>query len=192
MNAVVEAYHDVAYADWPTGPSSAGGVVLSGRMSREDVGTALASIAQYNDQDEDELDGPALLDALLRQDAIIAPGGVRVRDVESGVVVEPGCCAGLEDWRGWYELLDGKVPWLGHSPEPGLELSGATVRLRPDSERTDEPSCEIALADLPGHLERVRQDLLGFLDLVRKWAPYGLGDQVAARFDEHFHISAPL
>jgi hypothetical protein len=192
MNAVVEAYHDVAHADWPTGPSSAGGAVLSGRMSREDVGTALASIAQYNDQDEDELDGPALLGALLRQDAINAPGGVRVRDVESGVVVEPGCCAGLEDWRDWYELLDGKVPWLGHSPEPGLELSGASVRLWPDSERTDEPSCEIALADLPGHLERVRQDLLGFLDLVRQWAPYGLGDQVAAQFDEHFHISAPL
>jgi len=192
MNAVVEAYHDVAYADWPTGPSGAGGVVLSGRMSREDVGTALASIAQYNDQEEDELDGPALLGALLRQDAIIAPGGVRVRDVESGVVVEPGCCAGLEDWRDWRELLVGKVPWLGHSPEPGLELSGATVRLWPDSERTDEPSCEIPLADLPGHLERVRQDLLGFLDLVRKWASYGLGDQVAAQFDEHFHISAPL
>lgn len=192
MNAVVDAYHDVAYAGWPTGPSSAGGVVLSGRMSREDVGTALASIAQYNDQEEGGPDGPALLGSLLRQEVIIASGGVRVRDVETGVVVEPGCCAGLEDWRDWYELLDGQVPWLGHSPEPGLEFSGATVRLWPDSERTDGPACEIALADLSGHLERVRQDLLGFLDLVRRWAPYGLGDQVAERFDEHFHISAPL
>ncbi|MGW6442198.1 hypothetical protein [Lentzea sp. NPDC055074] len=29
----------------------------------------------------------------------------------------------------------------------------------------------IPLADLTAHLEGVRRDLIGFLDLVRRWAP---------------------
>jgi hypothetical protein len=42
------------------------------------------------------------------------------------------------------------------------------------------------------HLAVVQQDMLAFLDLVREWAPYGMGEELAERFDEHFQISAPL
>lgn len=191
VNAVVTAHHEATFPDWPTGPYSDGDVVLSGRMSREQVCTAIAAIAQDN-REEDGLDGPALLGQFLEMDYVTACGGLVVRDLRTGVVIEPGCCQGLEDWRDWHGVLDGVHPWLGHSPAPKTEIGADVVRVWPDDRRTDGPACEIPLADLPGHLERVRQDLLGFLDLVRKWAPYGLGDQVAPQLDEHFHISAPL
>jgi hypothetical protein len=89
-------------------------------------------------------------------------------------------------------VLDGVHPWLGHSPDPKIEFSQGVVRVWPDDRRTDGPACEVVLAELPVHLAVVRQDLLDFLDLVRKQAPYGMGEELAERFDEHFHISAPL
>ncbi|MFI6094538.1 hypothetical protein ACIA8G_03240 [Lentzea sp. NPDC051213] len=192
MNAVVAAHNLVKYPDWPTGPYSDGDVVLSGRMSREDVGTALAAIAQYNNRQELGPDGPSLLGGLLSRDRVVMYGGLLVRDTVTGVEIEPGCCQGLEDWRDWRGVLDGVYPWLGHSPDPKIEIGADVVRVWPDGDHADGPACEIPLASLPGHLEAVRQDMLGFLELVRKWAPYGMGEELAARFDEHFHISAPL
>ena len=191
MNAVVAAHHEVRHPGWLTGPYSDGDVVLSGRMSREDVGTALAAIAQYNNSQEVGPDGPALLGGLLEQERIIMCGGLLVTDTRTGVVIEPGCCQGLEDWRDWRGVLDGVHPWLGHSPDPKVEI-GEVVRVWPDENRTDGPACEIPLAELPVHLAVVQQDLLGFLGLVREWAPYGMGPRLAEAFDTHFRISAPL
>ncbi|WP_052685527.1 hypothetical protein [Lentzea aerocolonigenes] len=162
---------------------------LSGRMTRHEVGAALVAIAEYG---EDEDFSPEMLRALLDEEMILMAGGLEVRDTGSGAEIKPGCCAGLESWRNWGELLGGKAPWLGHSPEPGVEFAADVVRLSQDAERPESLACEIPVADLPRLLEGVRQDLLGFLDLVRRWAPDGLGERLAARFDEHFHISAPL
>ncbi|MET9227660.1 hypothetical protein [Lentzea sp. NPDC003310] len=163
-------------------------IELSGQMSREKVDAALAAIAEYN-RDED---GTGSCAGLLEQECLIMAGGLRVRDTATGVQVEPGCCAGLEDWRQWLWLADGERPWLGHSPEPGLEFRDGAALLWQDSGRVDGPACEIPIADVPGHLESVRRDLAGFLDLVRRWAPDGLGDALAARFDAEFRVSEPL
>ncbi|MGW6934161.1 hypothetical protein ACWGE0_29175 [Lentzea sp. NPDC054927] len=192
MSAVVDAHHLVSHPDWPTAPYSDGDVVLSGRMSREDVGTALAAMAQYNNHQEVEPDGPSMLRVLLEQDRLIMPGGLLVRDTRTGVVIEPGCCQGLEEWRDWLGVLDGVHPWLGHSPDPLVRIGDGLVRVWPDDRQADGPACEVPLADLPAHLAVVRQDLLGFLELVRKRAPYGMGEELAAALDEHFRISAPL
>ncbi|MFJ5985490.1 hypothetical protein [Lentzea sp. NPDC092896] len=109
-------------------------------------------------------DEPAPLRGLLEADGVIMAGGLVVRDAGSGVVVEPGCRTGLED----------------------------AVRMRHHPAPADGPVCVIPLADLTAHLEGVRRDLPGFLERVREWAPDGLGDALAARFDEEFRISAPL
>ncbi|MCX2947328.1 hypothetical protein ORI60_03175 [Lentzea sp. NEAU-D7] len=164
-------------------------VALSGRMSREEFDRVLTAIAEYGSDDDAEC-GPARLRALVDAEMIVMAGGLEVRDTGTGVRVGPGCCAGLESWRDWARLLDSEVPWLGRSPTPGVELAAGAVRVRPDEERPDDPACEIA--DLAGHLERVRQDLIGFLELVRRWTPHDLGGALAARFDEDFVISAPL
>lgn len=191
MSAALAAHHLVSFPDWPTGPYSDGDVVLSGRMSREDVGTALAAIAQFTNQQKVEADGPSMLGVLLDR-KVSASGGLLVRDIGTGVEIEPGCCVGLETWRDWQQLLDGRAPWLGHDPEPGVEFADGVARLWPDGRRTGGPACEIRIADLPEHLGRVQRDMQGFLELVRTWAPYGMGERLAAAIDRDFHISAPL
>lgn len=163
---------------------------LSGRMTRGEVDAALAAIAEYGSGAEET--GPVRLQAVLDKKMIVMAGGLEVRDDATGVRIHPGCCAGLEDWRGWAGLLGGTVPWLGHSPTPGVEFAGGVVRLRQDEEVPDGPVCAVALADLPELLEGVRRDLSGFLGLVRAWAPDGLGERLAARLDDGFHVSAPL
>ncbi|GLY51259.1 hypothetical protein [Lentzea sp. NBRC 102530] len=160
-------------------------IELSGEMSRAAFDAALAAIGEYNRASQPYA-------GLLEQECLIMAGGLRVRDTAAGVQVEPGCCAGLEEWRGWSCLVDGEQPWLGHSPDPGLEFRDGVARLWQDVEHTDGPACEIPLADVPAHLEGVQRDLAGFLGLVRQWAPDGLGDRLAARFDAEFRISAPL
>lgn len=167
------------------------GVVLSGRMTRAEFDVVLVAIADYGSDDDEEF-GPEMLRALMDQEMITMAGGLRVTDTETGLSIEPGCCFGLECWRDWGRLLDGEVPWLGHSPTPGVDVTGGVVRLWQDDERRDGPACEFPIADLPAHLEGVRQNLIGFLELVRKWAPYGMGEELAVKFDEHFVISAPL
>ncbi|MFD4637481.1 hypothetical protein ACFWN2_09230 [Lentzea sp. NPDC058436] len=152
-------------------------VALSGRMTREEF---------------DVVVGPDLVDELLHEEMVILAGGVRVSDTSTGLRIEPGCCFGLENWRDWAGVLDGEVSWLGHSPAPGVERADGVLRLWRDESRRDEPACEFPLADLPGHLEGVRQDLIAFLGLLRAWAPDGLGERLAAAFDHHFHVSPPL
>ncbi|SDF37598.1 hypothetical protein SAMN05216553_101335 [Lentzea fradiae] len=168
-----------------------GYVELSGRMTQDDVGTALAAIAGYV-VGVDAEPGPEQLRALLAEEMIVMAGGLSVLDTTTGVRIVPGCCAGLESWRDWALFLDGEVPWLGHSPAPGVELTADVVRLWQDEDAQEPPSCEIPLADLPGHLRGVRRDLDAFLWLVRTWAPHGMGEDLAARFDEDFAVSAPL
>lgn len=163
--------------------------VLSGRMTPDEIGTALAAIAEYG---KDEDFHPAMLRAVLDEELITMAGGLEVRDTERGVEIKPGCCFGLESWRDWGELIAGEVPWLGHSPTPGVSFAADVVRVSQDAERPGAPACEIPISDLPGHLEGVRQDLMAFLGLVRTWAPYGLGERLAEAFDRDFHISAPL
>jgi len=158
-------------------------------MSRDEVSEVLAAIADYNCGEED---GPAPLRGLLEGGGVIMAGGLVVRDAESGVVIEPGCCTGLEDWREWQNLADGGALWNGHSPGVAVRFEDDAVRMWQDSAPDDGPACVIPLADLTAHLEGVRRDLIGFLQLVRRWAPDGLGDELAARFDDEFRISAPL
>lgn len=87
---------------------------------------------------------------------------------------------------------DGRTPWLGHEPWPEVRFEDGKALLWPDSKDTDGPACVIPIVELPVHLAVVQQDLRGFLELVRKWAPYGMGEELAARLDQHLDVSAPL
>ncbi|WP_406499429.1 hypothetical protein OG936_32065 [Streptomyces sp. NBC_00846] len=77
---------------------------LNGTLSDEQVGTAIATMAGYNSSRvEDHLTDPAdaFLSSLLHEEGFVAPGGLRVQDTGTGTTLTPGCCCGLEDWRGW-------------------------------------------------------------------------------------------
>lgn len=144
---------------------------------------------------EADLAPETILSRLLAAEAVIAPGGLWVRDAESGVVLSPGCCSGLESWReDWFGILKGREPWLGHDPTPGIGIMERSVRLRPDAGKPG-PIIEIALAELAGMLAGVQRDLDGFLAVTRNWAEelaQGMGDAVVAVLDRDFAVNVPM
>ncbi|MGW7004520.1 hypothetical protein ACWGCW_17290 [Streptomyces sp. NPDC054933] len=170
---------------------------LSGALGAAEVGTVVATIAGYNSSRGHS--GPAspaasFLSPLLHTEGFIAPGGLRIQDTGTGTAVAPGCCCGLEGWRGWLEVADGREMWLGHDPTPWTEHLGETVRLHPDGERPG-PMMEIPRARLSRLLTTVQQDLADFLLLIAAWAEQhspGTAEALVDAFDRSLQITAPL
>ncbi|MFG2722795.1 hypothetical protein ACGFW5_31530 [Streptomyces sp. NPDC048416] len=202
MDAVLETYEATDFALWPVAdPSSDRLLVLSGELSERETGTAMAVLTGCNAGDQ-ESTAAAVEDRVARQvghlvtsDAVIAPGGLRLRDTTTGVTAPPGCCCGLEDWRDWLGLLNGEQPWLGHDPSPRVEHIGTSLRLWPDGERPQGPHIVVPPGQLPELLCSVQQRLSGFLACVAAWADRhapALSAAVVARLDADLAIGAPL
>ncbi|MGW6392337.1 hypothetical protein ACWFR1_17945 [Streptomyces sp. NPDC055103] len=192
MQPVLEIYAPDGFALWPVADVKPDGFLpLSGRLDPLEVGTALMRIAGCNDIDPDpeEEDRPprpadplgSFLHGLLTLDNLFAPGGLRVTDSSTGVSFLPGCCAGLEDWRGWHEVFDGSgSPWFGHDPDPLAERLGDTVRLTVDVEQSDSPVIEVSVTELRRLLADAERDLMGFVALTSDWAAQYLPDHAAS------------
>ncbi|MGW6026168.1 hypothetical protein [Streptomyces sp. NPDC055099] len=202
MGAVLETYEARDFTLWPV--SDAAGerfLLLSGELSSRQVGTAMAVLTEYNNRprrrsERQSVDSHAQVNRLLTAECVVAPGGLRVRDTDSGVTVEPGCCFGLENWRDWQLLLEGEEPWLGHEPGPCAEFVGATIRLWSDVARQEGRPIEIPREQLRDLLGSVQDDLAGFLKSVARWASCcgfaPVAGALVAALDEGFAVSAPL
>ncbi|MFG2334851.1 hypothetical protein ACGFMM_35340 [Streptomyces sp. NPDC048604] len=193
MQPVLEALPPADFALWPVaavpspGFSSTGFLPLGGAMSRPEIGTAVMLIAAGNDLDpgvhgDDRPPRPAdplgsFLHGLLTFDTPYAAGGLRVTDTSTGVVLVPGCCSGVEEWREWFEVLDGGgSAGFGHDPDPLAERLGDTVRLTVDAERHDSPVIELPAAELRRLLAGAERDLAAFLDAAAAWAARHIPD----------------
>ncbi|MGW2372361.1 hypothetical protein [Kitasatospora sp. NPDC001683] len=174
---------DEDFALWPTGSFEPYGfLVLDGRLTPRDVGSALWRIAGANEdapEDDSEDGGPeAFLHGLLTAEYLVAPGGFRVTDGATGAVFAPGCCNGLEEWREWLDVTDGSGEgWFGHDPYAAAQRVGGTVRLTADTEVAHSPVIEVPVAELRRLLAGAEQDLRDFVRLAGGWA--------ARRFPEH-------
>ncbi|MCG5454632.1 hypothetical protein PSH03_003792 [Micromonospora sp. PSH03] len=117
-----------------------------------------------------------VVNALLADEFLIAAGDLQVRDPTTGTVMTPGCCAGLEDWRDWAQVLIGDSPWLGHDPGPEVEFVSDDLRLRQDGGETRHRGrwagvhVDLPQSALPGLLIGVQRDLVGFFDALSGWA----------------------
>ncbi|MGW7069236.1 hypothetical protein ACWGII_10325 [Streptomyces sp. NPDC054855] len=202
MDAVLETYEARDFTLWPVSdPAEERLLRLSGELSSRQVGTAMAVLSSYNNRPRTRAerrrpeDGVGKLKRLLAAECVVAPGGLRVRDTDSGVTVKPGCCFGLENWRDWQGLLVGDEPWLGHDPGPRAELVGADIRLWPDAARQEGRHIEIPRERLRELLNSVQSDLMGFLKSVDRWASCGfapVAGPLIVTLDEGFAVSAPL
>ncbi|MEU4160397.1 hypothetical protein [Actinoplanes sp. NPDC026670] len=134
-------------------------------------------------------------------DGDFAPGGLQM--VDDNVVVDPGCCVGLDEWRDWLRVIGGEVIDLGHDPDPLIEHRGPVVRVWKDGGQLpagsvlgpDEPHIDIPRHILPNLLNAVQQDLAGFLTALRPWVQgirSDLADPLAAAMDRRLQISEPL
>lgn len=201
VDAVLETADAANAVPWPvTALPPYTFLALSGRMPESDVGAAMALLTDWFATDPDDSgrvpDAAERVRRLIACDRVVASGGLRVRDAATGVTVNPGCCCGLEDWREWLRLLDGDPVYLGHDPTPRVEIDGQVVRVWPDdAERPEGQPARLPLSDLPGVLDSVRTDLLGFRALAAGWAGRHVPSQAAeliARLDADLEIGAPL
>ncbi|MGI5286196.1 hypothetical protein ACQEVF_23060 [Nonomuraea polychroma] len=203
IDAVLETCGTADFTAWPVAePSQNRFLALSGQMSMAEVGTAMAVIFGYGDIPTAPIsDLHHLLDRHLAEaEALLAPGGLRVRDTTTGAEILPGCCCGLEGWREWRNVLHKKDIWLGHDPGTDLEHIAGAVRLRQESgpRSLHLPSVyelEIQLDDLPALLATVHRRLQGFLRLVHQWASESsprAADRLVTVLDENFDINGPL
>ncbi|MET9258886.1 hypothetical protein [Amycolatopsis sp. NPDC004079] len=184
MQPVVEVRAREDFGLWPVAelePYSY--FALGGNLTPDEVGTVLMCIASCNDVDPEDDGRPprpadelgAFLHGLLTFDTLFASGGLRVTDTASGVVLLPGCCNGLEDWREWSRVLEiGGQAWFGHDPAPCAERRGDLVRLTVDAERSDSPVIELPAVALQRLLGAVENDLVDFLALATDWAARNL------------------
>jgi hypothetical protein len=182
VQPVLEAHPSDGFSLWPVAEAeSYDHLPLSGELSPAEVGTAVMSIAGCNNVDPPAGAPPrpadpvaAFLHGLLTMDDLFAAGGLRVTDTATGIVLLPGCCIGLEDWRNWSLALDGgPAPSsydFGHDPSPTVERVGETVRLTVDGEQDDSPVIEVTAAELRHLLAGAEKDLTGFLNQVSGWA----------------------
>ena len=176
-------------------------LALNAGCTDEQTGLFVAALA-------DRIDVPPpggldeVVDALLAEELLIIAGGLQVCDTSTGIVVVPGCCAGLEDWRDWTQAITGGSPWLGHDPGPEVEVIGDDLRVwqdgGPNRHRGRRAGLHVDMprSALPELLLRTHRDLVGFLAALTTWTERaGLGrrgiDLVEA-IDKNFTVTAPL
>ncbi|MDT0409172.1 MULTISPECIES: hypothetical protein [Streptomyces] len=179
MRPVVEIQAVDGRPPWPVAALRPYGfLALRGGLSEEETGAVVLGLAQGNDHDGDpDLPPrpagrlPALLHGLLSYEFPTAAGGLRVTDTRTGADFPPGCCCGLEDWREWYDVLDGGPPlWWGHAARPGedprAERDGDVVRLR----ATGGAASAVPVAEVRRLLDGVEDALRDFLADAAGWA----------------------
>ncbi|WP_418961521.1 hypothetical protein [Streptomyces tritici] len=188
MQPVLEVLGRDDFALWPVlapGERPRGFLPVGGAMTETEIGTAVMLVASCNDLDPGDGDErpprpdeplASFLHGMLTFDALYAAGGLRVTDTATGAELVPGCCSGLEEWRAWYEVLDGGgSAGFGHDPDPMAQRIGDTVRLTVDAERPDSPVLELPAAELRRLLAGAERELGAFLDVAAAWASRHLG-----------------
>jgi hypothetical protein len=186
MQPVLEIYTPDGFDLWPVAEVEPFSFLpLSGELAPAEVGTAVMRIVGCNDNDP-QTDGrpprPAdplgsFLHGLLTFDTLYAAGGLRVTQTSPCTEFLPGCCHGLEEWRDWYDVVDGSgYASFGHDPDPSAERFGDMVRLTVDAEQYDSPVIELTVAELRRLLAGAERDLADFHALAADWVSQHLPD----------------
>jgi hypothetical protein len=169
---------------WPTlGDAAPTWLRLTRAATEAEIGSVLWELASFNliraSDDpalppEADLARPAreIFSDLAAASELALPGGILVRDRVTGLEIGPGCCAGLEAWRAWEDVLaSGESPWLGHDPSPYVESLDATrFRLWADGGAGNpvggRQAIELSRSDLEMGLAAVERHLRAYSDLL--------------------------
>ncbi|MFD4908540.1 hypothetical protein [Kitasatospora purpeofusca] len=185
MQPVLDFWDSDGFELWPVAEVDPY-LTLHGRLTPAEVGTAVMRIVGYNDLDPEPRERPrrpprprepldSFLHGLLTFDSLYAAGGLRVTDSATGTTFLPGCCAGIGEWRDWFDVLDDSgAAWFGHDPVARAERAGDTVRLLVDAELDDGPVIELPAAEARRLLDGVERDLTAFHALAAEWAAHHL------------------
>lgn len=186
LQPVLELCASDGFTLWPVAECEPYGfMALHGSLDPAEVGTAVMSIADYNNLDPED-DGRAprpadpvggFLHGLLTMDDLLSSGGLRITDTATGTTLLPGCCTSLNERGDWLDVVDGKgCASFGHDPSSLVERQGEIVRLTLDAEHDDSAVIELPVTDLRRLLAGAESDLNAFLQLAAAWAALHLPD----------------
>ncbi|MFE6749967.1 hypothetical protein ACFVGM_29240 [Kitasatospora purpeofusca] len=205
MQPVLDYWDPDGFELWPVAEVDPY-LTLHGRLTPAEVGTAVMRIVGFNDLDPEPSERPrrpprprepldSFLHGLLTFDSLYAAGGLRVTDSVTGITFLPGCCSGIDEWRDWFDALDGGgATWFGHDPVAQVERVGDTVRLLVDAELADGPVIELPATEARHLLAGVERDLTAFHALAAEWAAHHLPDHagpVTAALAEALDLRQP-
>lgn len=146
-------------------------VRLFDRTCSEHVGLVVYVLSWYNSVSEKI---PSLSPQdIAKEESLVLPGGLAATN--SVQTISPSCCAGLEDWRDWFKLLDGSgSPWLGHDPSPFVEKTDAGFIVWPDGGLGEPLPAEtdaipFTRSALEKALININVDLQNFRSLLNSW-----------------------
>ena len=168
---------------------------ISRSSTDAEVGLVVARLAEEM-QVESSNDATRILHELLKCDRWQAEGGLAIA-VGDEVVITPGCCSGLEDWRGWWLPLTKRIsPDLGHDPAPWTEfLNDETIRIWEDggNEREHCGLCvDLTAEQLKLRINAAHHNLHDFLQRLDQWLTemkYDSVSEFVTRFDGSFEIT---
>jgi hypothetical protein len=132
-----------------------------------EIGTVVAQLCAYNGVEPEQYPGRVIA-ALLAEESLTIAGGLVFRR-GGEVLLRPGCCCGLETWRGWRHLLEGgESPWLGHDPWPSAAPAGPEHFLL----KADQKDAGFTLTrrELEAIVAAAERDLRRFVHRLRDWA----------------------
>ena len=152
-------------------------------VTDEEVGSIILTACSYNHHLEIQRSAIETLDAFVAEDFVL-PGGLLFSEDEQ-VKVVPGCCAGLEDWRGWLDVPNGNTIWAGHDPSPGVEFVDDGIRVWQDEQADGVKFIDFGVDEMRGLLEKVESDLKGFVFRLSEWANF-VAPNLQKKIVEHF------
>ncbi|MEM6501933.1 MAG: hypothetical protein AAF685_08850 [Cyanobacteria bacterium P01_C01_bin.89] len=169
-----------------------------------EIGSVFLELAEYNRVSINS-DAQDVISLILRLSRAAFPGGIHAISQKEGKrkpkTIYPMCCCDLENWHDWIDFLKtGNSPWMGHSPDPGVERTGDIVRIYSDMKSKKKTSkkyfyIESSYSYFKQQVKQVERDLNEFLLCIEAWVDdLGVeeGEELKLKFSEWFHISPPI
>jgi hypothetical protein len=137
-------------------------------ITDEEIGTVILTACLYNQIDV-RPSASETIKAFLEEEQFVLPGGLQF-SLGGQVKVVPGCCCGLEDWRGWLDVPNGaNSVWAGHNPSPEVEFVNGGIRIWQDKKADGVVFIDFGVDEMHGLLRKVESDLKGFVVRLGKW-----------------------
>lgn len=165
---------------------------IHGAMSDDALSIFVDTLYQY--AKDAEFVGETLaskVEIIANRDLLIIGG--QLAAVKGDFVMLPSCCAGLEAWREWeWVKPGGGSPWLGHNPDPGVEVKEDHAILRTDWSASDSKELKITYEEVQSALITAEEDLKAFHKRLSEWLTeqnMAHGERFLSKLDEEFEIN---
>ena len=140
-------------------------VKLTSNSTLNDVSLLIGSLLDFNELSLNS----KFVDALYKEEELALVGGLLFE--QNGLKIGASCCADFQEWEiVAEEIKSGISPWIGHDPSPWFEFKGKNIIVWSEDDRENSYSIQLTQTEFSEQLEIAKQELQGFLEIVKAWA----------------------